>query len=623
MFSFNRDYDSSNSIVSCPNCKNELLKINSIIYDNLNKDYKISYKCHTYNDSIMNINLKKLLMLHNKKYTASEYLSYCPYHEFNTAPYYCAECKENLCKDCYKEHLLYEQNNEHFNNHYNSKKNCKIHNDNKYISYCNECKKNVCIKCIKEQHFNHNDNWKMIDDDFYIKYNMNINKKLKTMNEFINKNIFNIDKLIDEATKLKQYINECYDNYLNMYLPLINLYKLYLYKSLNYYSNDINEIITNFDFDYICQYELNKPGINFSNNDNDINTNIYDNTLTKLNKEIKIIEESLNIYNKGINFIFSKINFRFNDDNKKSIKLDNPFITTNNKKNYIKCIKELSNHKDEIYSLIKLSNGNFASGSGDGLVLIWDSYLLDLSLTIHAHKGIVNCLCECDFKDNKNILLTGGNDNYIQFWDIKDDYNCVKKLMLNGPIINLFYISKEIFVSFTGNEIMMWSIKKYNVLYKVSINDIYILEYLSDNIFASGMEDNSLMIFNIFDIKMTHKKLLIGNDDIISCIKKINQKYIATGNYEGNLIIWDLSKMELYFQIKQAHLYKITCIIQLNNGLFVTCSSDKNIKIWDLHKRICITCFSEAHQKAIKGVIQLNNGEIVSAGNDSIIKIWN
>ena len=273
--------------------------------------------------------------------------------------------------------------------------------------------------------------------------------------------------------------------------------------------------------------------------------------------------------------------------------------------------------------MINLSNGNFSSGSGDGLVLIWNDFLLDLSLTIHAHKGSVSSLCEAKCKNNKNILLTGGNDSVIQLWDINDDYNNIKKLTVNGPIINLFYLSNEVFASFANNQLILWSIETYEHLFKVEINNIFILEYLTDNIFAAGMEDNSIMIFNIFDTKMTHKKLLIGNDDIVSCIKKVNEKYIISGNYEGNLIVWNMIKMEIFFKIEKAHLYKITSILQLNNGLFVTCSNDKNIKIWNLHKRINVLSFKEAHKKAIKGIIQLSNGMLVSAGNDSIIKVWN
>jgi len=303
--------------------------------------------------------------------------------------------------------------------------------------------------------------------------------------------------------------------------------------------------------------------------------------------------------------------------------LDNPFLISSKSKKFFGCIKELKKHKDEIYCLKKLKNGNFATGSGDGLVLIWDDYLLNLNLTIHAHKGSVNILGEIFDNKNKDLLLTGGNDSIIQFWDINDDYNNIKKLVLNGPIINIFNISQEIFSSFSNNLISLWSIEKYEKIFELKINDIYTLEYLNDNIYAAGLEDNSIDIFNIFDTKMTYKKKLIGSNDIISCIKKINEKYIISGNYDGDLIVWDLIKMELFFIIKKAHLYKISSIIKLNDGCYATCSNDKNIKIWDLHKRLNIVTFSEAHEKAINNIIQLNNGMLISTGKDSIIKIWN
>ena len=611
-----------NSLLLCPNCHNEILMISSMAYDDLINDYIINYKCSLINKDNENqkINLKEFLITQNSN-TSKDFPSYCPYHEYNPAPFYCPECNDNLCKDCYNEHLLYEQDKEHFSKFYSKKKYCKIHKNNKIINFCNECNQNICSQCIKDIHYSHCERWIDIENDFYEKFNMNINNKVKKIYEFIKNSLNNIDQIIEKSIKLKKFINECYNNYLNTYLPIINLYKLYLFKSIHYYSNDINEVINNFNFDNLYYHINDKYN---SNNYFNNKKNIFEDTLTKLNKETKIIDESLSIYSKGIEFIFGKINFKYiSKNNNKYFQLENPFLTSNITKKFSQCVKELTNHKDEIYCLINLSNGNFSSGSGDGLVLIWNDFLLDLSLTIHAHKGCVSSLCEAKCKDNKNILLTGGNDSVIQLWDINDDYNNIKKLTVNGPIINLFYLSNEVFASFTNNQLILWSIETYEHLFKVEINDIFILEYLSDNIFAAGMEDNSIMIFNIFDTKMTHKKLLIGNDDIVSCIKKVNEKYIISGNYEGNLIVWDMIKMEMFFKIEKAHLYKITSILQLNDGLFVTCSNDKNIKIWDLHKRINVLSFKEAHKKAIRGIIQLSNGMLVSAGNDSVIKVWN
>ena len=628
---FNLSYknynDNSKSTLLCNKCQNEWLKIISMEYDERINDYIIEFKCsQNISKNCEKMNLKDYLIKQNSKFdTSRESPIYCPYHEYSPAPFYCPECNENLCKNCYNEHILYEQDKSHFETFEKKIKKCYLHKNNNIINYCDECDKDICYQCIKDIHYSHKDKWENIDDNAYMKYNLEINNSFKKINNFIKNNLNQIIGIIQKANELKEFIENCHKEFLNNYLPIVNLYKLYLYKLTNIHSNDLNCTINNFCFE---NFDFKISEINNYNTNMYITKkkNLLEDTLTKLNKEIKILNESISIYTKGINFYFSKI--KFNYINKTlyhdgAYKIDNPFLISNKPKKFVRCIKELNNHKDEIYCLKKLKNGNFATGSGDGLVLIWDDYLLNLNLTIHAHKGSVNILNEIIGNKNKNILLTGGNDSIIQFWDINDDYNNIKKLVFNGPIINIFQITEEIFSCFANNLLSLWSIEKYEKIYEVEINDIYTLEFLNDNNYAAGMEDNSINIFNIFDTKMRYKKKLLGSNDIISCIKKIDEKYIISGNYDGDLIVWDLIKLELFFIIKKAHMYKINSIIKLNDGTFATCSNDKSIKIWNLHKRINILTFSEAHKKAINNLIQLNNGMLVSTGKDSLIKIWN
>ena len=562
--SFNNYNEISDSLLLCNECKNELLKIISMEYDDRINDYLINFECSKKRSKDLNkIYLKKYLITQNSNNNISrESPYYCPYHEYSPAPFYCPECNEDLCKSCYEEHILYEQNEQHF--------------------YINLNRKN----------------------NIYISGNIDINNKLKKIKNFIKNNLNNLNEIINKAHKLKSDIENVYQEFLNNNLSIINLYKLYLYKSKK--SNDNNiiiNIINNFSFE-------NKK-------------NIIEEALNKLNKEKKIIEESFNIYAKTLNLFFSKINFNYlehyNKNNLSKLnKIQNPFLISLKPKKFFGSIKQLNNHKDEIYSLIKLKNGNFVSGAGDGKVLVWDDYLLDLNLTIHAHKGSVNTLCEIN-----NLLITGGNDFYIQVWDINDDYNNIKKIKMNGPLINIFNNNENFFSVFANNLISLYKIKNFEKNFEFKINDIYSLEYLNNNNYAAGLDDNSIIIFNIFDEKMKQKKILKGNDEIISCIKYINERYIISGNYNGDLIIWDLYDIKLDFKISKAHLYKINCIIRLNDGTIASCSNDKTIKIWDLNKQINILTFKEAHEKSINNIIQLNNGMIISAGKDSLIKIWN
>ena len=253
-YKLNNENEKNNSLLLCPNCQNELLNIYSMDYDDRINEYIINYACSLINKNNKNnetkkMNLKQFLKSQNSNSnTSKNFPSYCPYHEFNPAPFFCPECNDNLCKDCYIEHLLYEQDHEHFEKFYKNKKNCKIHKNNKIINYCKECKKYICSQCLNEIHFGHFDRWADIENDFYEKFNKIINRKIKNINIFIKNSLNNLEQIIERANKLKKFINEYYNNYFNSYLPIINLYKLYLFKSNYNCSNDINKIINNFNF---------------------------------------------------------------------------------------------------------------------------------------------------------------------------------------------------------------------------------------------------------------------------------------------------------------------------------------------------------------------------------------
>ena len=67
LFKLNYENETSNSILLCPVCKNELLKIVSISYDDSVNDYIINYNCSfkTNNKTLKKINLKKFIISQN------------------------------------------------------------------------------------------------------------------------------------------------------------------------------------------------------------------------------------------------------------------------------------------------------------------------------------------------------------------------------------------------------------------------------------------------------------------------------------------------------------------------------------------------------------------------------
>ena len=597
-------FNDLNYPIYCPSCSKEFLPINSMNYNSNNLDFIINYICsNSTNKNLKKISLKKLLLSLNKE--SQNYPQYCPYHLYEPAPFICAECDNFLCKECYLEHILfYEEGeiNSKFENINNRK--CLKHNLN-FINYCDKCKNFVCKLCIENYHLNHINKWVYLNKS-YNDLNKDINLKIKTIKDNVDNNIKKINDIISKAQNIKDMILNSYNNYLNVYLPLINIYKILLYNSKDNPNNILNLSINSFNFDYIIEPKNNfnlKEIINESN--------------TKIDKEISQIKINLSNIIKNINYIFSKMNFKYENNQISKITTDNPFkINKNSKQHFTHLIKTLKNHNGAIYKIIKLTSGKFASCSADGTIIIWDDYLMEMNVKIQAHKLSVNSICEIE----NNILISCSNDKSIKLWDMNDDYKLIKTIIINQPVISIFKLKDGFFSSFAGNKIDIYSNKKYECIFTKIISDVSFLCYINNNIFAASKDDCSIEIFNVFNNNETF--LLKEIDDLASTITPINNNKLICGYYEGDIIVWDIENKKIEIQIKKAHEYNINVIILLNNNNIASASNDKKIKIWDLYNKQLITCFVDAHRMSIRAMIQINNGNIISGGSDEEIKIW-
>jgi WD40 repeat protein len=442
----------------------------------------------------------------------------------------------------------------------------------------------------------------------YNDLNKEINLKLKTIKDNVDNNIKKINEIISNAQNIKDIILNAYNNYLNVFLPLINIYKILLYNSKENPNNILNSSINSFNFDYIIELKKN---FNLTEIINDSNS--------KINNEISKIKTSLTNIIKNINFIFSKINFKYENNEISQIKTDNPFkINKNSKQHFTHLIKTLTNHNGAIYKIIKLTSGKFASCSADGTIIIWDDYLMEMNVKIQAHNSSVNSICEIE----NNILISCSNDKSIKLWNINDDYNLIKKIINKQPVISIFKLKDGFFSSFSGNEIKIYSNKKYDCIFTKIIFDVSYLCYINNNIFAASKEDCSIEIFNLLNKNEQESFSLKGIEDLVSTMTPINNNKLICGYYEGDIIVWDIEKRIIEIEIQKAHEYNINVIILLNNNNIASASNDKKIKIWDLYNKQLITCFVNAHNMSIRAMIQINNGNIVSGGSDEEIKIW-
>lgn len=169
------------------------------------------------------------------------------------------------------------------------------------------------------------------------------------------------------------------------------------------------------------------------------------------------------------------------------------------------------NEHSKICTSISLNNSStlLLSSSEDGLVCLWDLNtignlgILKPMHTISSHNNkIVNDVnwSPC----NDNIFASGGNDNYITFYDKRtiDNYQKIKTL---SPITKVAfnYLNNNLFISANGNNITdLWDLRNTKVKlhsFKYHKDAITAIKWsnCNENLFASASKDKSLVFWDI------------------------------------------------------------------------------------------------------------------------------
>ena len=76
------------------------------------------------------------------------------------------------------------------------------------------------------------------------------------------------------------------------------------------------------------------------------------------------------------------------------------------------CIKEFIGHTHSVRTLCKLSEDEFASGSFDGTIKIWDINYMEAIETLLGHKSYVISIIRLSNGD----LVSCSNDHSIKIW---------------------------------------------------------------------------------------------------------------------------------------------------------------------------------------------------------------
>lgn len=293
----------------------------------------------------------------------------------------------------------------------------------------------------------------------------------------------------------------------------------------------------------------------------------------------------------------------------------------------IQRLHSLTGHRDAIYTLHPAKAASrFFSGSGDGMVVLWD---LSAPETGELIAKLPNSVYALHYLPGEDLLVAGHNYEGIHLldWQNKKEVGSLK--MSAAAIFDLQAIGRNLVVAAGDGRVSQVNLKTLSIERDVQASDKSartIAVNHSRGEIAVGFSD---FFIRVFDEKLTLKHEWRGHENSVFTLKySPDGNTLLSGSRDARLKVWDADSGYKKAEEVVAHLFAINHIEFSPDGKhFVTCSMDKSIKVWDAAALKLLKVIDKArhagHGTSVNKLLWTNHhNQLVSASDDRSISVW-
>ena len=290
-------------------------------------------------------------------------------------------------------------------------------------------------------------------------------------------------------------------------------------------------------------------------------------------------------------------------------------------------------HRGDIFCLIVLNDGRFATCSIDKSIIIYNNKTFKPDLIIKEDTYTVIYILQL----SSGMLASSSTDDTIKIFNIKyNNYEILQTLKGHKTFaFKIIELNKKKLVSCSINfSIIIYSkdnndkyIKDSGIKLKNKIEGvnrcICVIETKENEICFAELYD-SIYFYDLIKRKMINKIDNIKSSKSNSCFNMITKDLLLiTGNELLYIINVNQYNVVRKINVPGSPMINFTCILNQNN---ILTHDLNNIKQWRIegYNLKLISKIENAHDKGVCPIIKLGNGLIlcVSTG-DNAISIWN
>lgn len=239
-------------------------------------------------------------------------------------------------------------------------------------------------------------------------------------------------------------------------------------------------------------------------------------------------------------------------------------------------------HEGEIYAIWATSQGEWITGSSDGLIQVWNRDGEKVR-TLEGHKGTVTSLF---YQPGGERLASTSSSGEVFLWDFPDG-QVVQTLARHrrratsviitrdGKVVVSAGLDNSIRVSSsqTGEEILVFDRHQHGVTSLTLTND--------DKLVASGDESGACVVWVLASGKVG-KGFPSGEEAVTALDFSANKRHLLTGSESGVICLWDAA-LGKELQRWEEHEDKVNKLYFIRDDQeFLSASSDGTVRRFDM-----------------------------------------
>ena len=289
-------------------------------------------------------------------------------------------------------------------------------------------------------------------------------------------------------------------------------------------------------------------------------------------------------------------------------------------------------HVDGVYCLAKDTNAldRFASGSGDGVVKVWDLPSRDEVWQAKAHDNLIKGMCWT----NDQKLLSCGSDRTVNLFD---PYNTPSN---SAPVAS--WLGQNAYTSITvhrtepvfavsSSVISIYDINRpsstpsQTLSWPTSIDTItaLALNQTETSILASTATDRSLVLYDLRTASPLHRSILTLASNALSW-NPMEAFNLAVANEDHNIYIFDTRNLSRALNILKDHVAAVMDVAFSPTGEeLVSASYDRSIRLWRRNEGHSRDIYhTKRMQRVFACTFTPDTAYVLSGSDDGNVRLW-